>query len=393
MHLIHRYLLRQFLSAYLGCFLSLFVIYLVLDVFTKMDEFAIDPHRRHSQAAQTTAPNGDPLAVETKSERAAVRADLPTFFRNMLNYYAYRAPVFFDRMNAFIVLLAATFSLGWFERQNEITPLLAAGVPLRRLLTPLWGIVALILALGVLNREWLIPRCAPFLLREAEDPLGRRPLLVQGCYDEHDIHIEGRVAYPERKMIQHARLILPATAQSDLTVIQCKEMFYRPANERDPSGWWLMACTPDRLDKPHPALHALETGNFFLRTNLSYDRLTRRPNWHAYQSTARLTEILEAEERCPRRGDMIALVHRRFTTPLLEMLLTLLCVPLILGHPGRPLIFKVGGVMMLFGGVLVVDLLCGSLARAEYLDPVLASWLPLLLLGPFAVVRSDALPT
>ena len=179
MHLIHRYVLRQLLSAYLGCFLSLFVIYLVLDVFTKMDEFAVDPHRRHSQAAQTTAPNGAPLAVETKSERAAVRADLPTFFRNMLNYYAYRAPVFFDRMNAFIVLLAATFSLGWLERQNEITPLLAAGVPLRRLLLPIWVMVGAILGIGALNREWLIPRCAPFLLREAEDPLGRRPLLVQ----------------------------------------------------------------------------------------------------------------------------------------------------------------------------------------------------------------------
>mgnify|MGYP007095240905 CR=1 FL=1 len=49
--------------------------------------------------------------------------------------------------------------------------------------------------------------------------------------------------------------------------------------------------------------------------------------------------------------------------------------------------------MMLFGGVLMVDMFCGSLARAEYLDPVMASWLPLLLLGPFAAVRSDALPT
>ncbi|HMP02436.1 MAG TPA: LptF/LptG family permease, partial [Gemmatales bacterium] len=211
MTLMHRYLLRQFLVAYLACFVSLFLIYLVLDVFTKMDEFAVDPHRRQTQAARTTAPDADPLLVETKTERAAARASLPTFFQNMVNYYWYRAPLFFDRVNAFIALLGATFSLGWLQRQNEFLPLFAAGVSLRRLLLPLWILLALIVALGAAGREWVIPACAPFLLREAEDPLGRRPLLVQGCFDEHDIHVEGRVAYPDRKMIQHARLTLPAT--------------------------------------------------------------------------------------------------------------------------------------------------------------------------------------
>lgn len=392
MSMIHRYFLGQFLWAYWAVLVSLFLVYLLLDVFTKIDEFAIDPKRRTLPATAEQA-STDPLAVETKTERAQARADLPTFFRNLAFYYTYRAPVFYDRINAFLILLAATFSLGWLERQNELTPLMAAGMPLGRLLRPLWLVVAVLIGLGVANRECIIPVCAPYLLREAEDPLGRRPLLVQGGYDENDIHIEGRVAYPERKMIQHARLTLPGTLSSDLTVIQCKEMFYRPAAGAEPSGWWLMGCTPERLDKPHPALHVLGPGRFFLVTDLSYERLTRRPNWHAYQATRRLVHLLDNEQHCPRRTEIIAIVHRRFTGPVLEFLLTVLGIPLIIGRTGRPLIFKVGGVMMLCGGVLLLDYFCASLARAEYLDPVLSSWLPLLFLGPLALVRTDALPS
>src|SRR5262249_27330218 len=152
---------------------------------------------------------------------------------------------------------------------------------------PVAASVFVLLGLGVANREYLIPRCAPFLLRETEDPLGRRPLLVQGCYDGNQVHIEGRVAFPDRKMIQHARITLPPEFAGGLVHLTCKEMFFREANERDAAGWWLMACKPEKLDRSHPLLHWLGPGTYFLFTDLNYERLTRRPNWFFYQSTGR----------------------------------------------------------------------------------------------------------
>lgn len=309
------------------------------------------------------------------------------FFINMGNYYMYRLPVFFDMMNGLILLLAATFTLGWFERQNELLPLLAAGVRMKRICLPIWLATLGFIGLGLLNREWVIPECAPYLLRDAEDPLGKRPLLVRGSYDANLVHIEGRVAFPQQKMIQFARITLPPIGNSFMEHLSCNEIFYRPPTDKEPGGWWLNGCVPERIDGQYPYLHWLEPGRYFLFTELSYDRLTRRPNWHLYQSTWTLLWVLEEEDQSPHRPEMIALVHVRMTKPILQFLLVMLSIPLIVGCPERNMVVKMGTILGLFALFHGLDIVTANLAQREYLDAALAAWLPVLCFGPMALVQ------
>ncbi|MEX0641579.1 MAG: LptF/LptG family permease, partial [Pirellulales bacterium] len=124
--IIDRYLLRQFVQTYLICFFSLTGLYVVIDSFTNLEEF-ITYSRGH----------GSLLAV-------------------MGQYYAYRALSFFDTTSHVVTLIAAMFTVTWIQRHNELTALEAAGIPKSRVIKPLIAAVLVIIALKVVNREYVV---------------------------------------------------------------------------------------------------------------------------------------------------------------------------------------------------------------------------------------------
>src|SRR5262249_32570993 len=149
----------------------------------------------------------------------------------------------------------------------------------------------------------------------------------------------------------------------------------------------------DHLESPRPNLQWLGPGSFFVETDLSFDRLTRRPNWFLYQSGARLLSTIDEEDQCPRRTEVIAAFHGRITRPITELLIVLIGVPLLVGCPQRSLYIKLGSILGLFAAAQLLDFACGSLARNEYIGPSLAAWLPVLVFGPWSLVASDSTMT
>jgi lipopolysaccharide export LptBFGC system permease protein LptF len=124
---------------------------------------------------------------------------------------------------------------------------------------------------------------------------------------------------------------------------------------------------------------------------MTYERLTRRTNWFMFQSTGQLLDLLGSDDQFPRRMEVIALVHQRFTEPLLEFLLLVLGVALVVGRPDQNLVIKIGGALALFGLYYGLQLLFAAGARTQFLDPVLAAWLPVFVFGPLAVVLLDGM--
>ena len=108
MKLIDRSLFAAFLKAYLLCLVSLLSLYVVIDLFTKLDDFA---------------------------EAEQVKGLLP-LVRHIATYYGYQVIHIFDQLCEPIVLLAAMFTVTMMQRSNELIPLLSAGVSTRRVGTP-----------------------------------------------------------------------------------------------------------------------------------------------------------------------------------------------------------------------------------------------------------------
>src|SRR5262245_13961618 len=128
MRILDRLLLWAFLKAYAICLVSLLSLYIVIDLFTNLEDFA-----QHTTVL------------------------LPVL-QNILRYYGYKVVQIFDRLCEAIVLLAAAFTVAWVQRNNELLPLLSAGVPTRRVILPVLAGAALLIGMGVLNQEIVIPR-------------------------------------------------------------------------------------------------------------------------------------------------------------------------------------------------------------------------------------------
>src|SRR5947207_115082 len=101
---------------------------------------------------------------------------------NVGAYYFYRSVQVFDRLCEAMVLLAGMFTVAWMQRNNELLPLLSAGVPTRRVLRPVLIGAMLVLAIGMANQEFLIPHIAPKLMADRDDITGAKELQVQACY-------------------------------------------------------------------------------------------------------------------------------------------------------------------------------------------------------------------
>src|SRR6478609_2385534 len=156
----------SFVKAYLICLVSTLSLYIIVDLFTNIDDFF-------------SSPQGQP-------PRTAV-----SIFTHIVSYYGYRSVQYYDRLCEAISLLAAMFTVAWSQRNNELIPMLSAGVSTHRFLRPILAGALLMLAVGVVNQELVIPRIAPALVTDRDDPEGTHELYIQGSFDPNRVHIDG----------------------------------------------------------------------------------------------------------------------------------------------------------------------------------------------------------
>ena len=88
MNIIDRYLLWQFLQNFVICFLSLFGVYVVFDLFTHLNSFL--------EAAEGLA-----------------------IIKLMATYYGVHSLYFFNSTSSLLVLMSAMFTMAWIQRFNE----------------------------------------------------------------------------------------------------------------------------------------------------------------------------------------------------------------------------------------------------------------------------------
>jgi lipopolysaccharide export system permease protein len=115
MNTLDRSLFRAYLQSYVICLVSLLSLYVVVDLFMNLEDFA--------------------------------HQGLEAVLRHVLTYYGYKTIQIFDRLSEPIVLLAAMFTVAWVQRNNELLPLLSAGVPTRRVIRPV--LIGAVLTLGL----------------------------------------------------------------------------------------------------------------------------------------------------------------------------------------------------------------------------------------------------
>src|SRR5262249_30108144 len=297
--LMDRLLIRAYFKAYFVCLVSLLGLYIVVDLFTNLDEFT---GRHHGI--------------------------LPVI-RHIGFYYGHHVALIFDRLCEAIVLLAGMFTIAWMQRNNELVPLLSAGVSTRRVVQPVLLSACFMLTLTVANQELHIPRIAAHLTNQKEDPYGDAPQPVQPTYEPNGIHVHGSRASRKDQVVTEFYVTIPEGIFGNMLHLSAKEARYIPPGSDPRSGGWLLSGTvPAQVETLESGswsvLEQIDPGKYFLRTKeITFESVVRRPNWYNLSSTHQLYEELQKPESI-RLAPMAVLFHARLTRPILGMILVLL---------------------------------------------------------------------
>jgi lipopolysaccharide export system permease protein len=360
---LDRMFFTNYLRSYLIVLSSLLSLYIIVDLFTNLDDFS--------------------------------RGGFIDNMRHIAKYYSTRISQIFDRLSEALTLLGAMFTVAWMQRNNELLPQLSAGISTRRVIRPVLFGCALTLALGPLNQELVIPRIAEDLTTDRDDPKQERWVIVKGAFDPSGIHLEGAGAVRKDKKVFWLDVTFPEGSTSGMAHLTAKEADYIPPSDKPYSGGWMLYnTTPEVIDGPlPPSLERISYGKFFLRTReVDFESITRGANWLQFTSTANLREEL-AKPGARRQPAVAVMFHMRLTRPLIGVLLVVMGLAVILRDQNRHVFINAGLCLVLCALFYAAVYGCKFLGENDFIPAALAAWMPVLIFGPFAIALFDAIHT
>ncbi len=374
MKLIDRYLLRQFFQVFTICFVSLTGLYVVIDAFGHLEEFI-----EHSEQGGS-------------------------LIGGLSQYYGYRSIAFFDQTSSVLVLISALFTVTWIQRHREMTALLAAGVSKARVVAPVIVAAGVISLLAAASRELVIPRIRGELSRDAHDMSGKASRTVQHRYDyKTDIQLRGDKLLLAENSILKPSFLMPTGLDTHGKYLAGEKATYFAAQHDRPAGYLIdQVNQSELLNSPSlkldgspvvitpPDAKWLKSHEVFVASEVSPDMLEVGNAWRQYSSTGELIDGL-ASPSLEFGADVRVAIHRRMVQPMVDMTLLFLGLPLVL-HRGSSNVFKAIGACMLLAVVfLIAQMACHWMGASYWINPALATWLPLLLFVPLAALLADPL--
>jgi lipopolysaccharide export system permease protein len=374
---IDLYLLRQFLQVFVICFISLAGLYTVIDAFGRLDDFS-----------QGDASIGD----------AALAAG---------RYYALQSLGFFNKTSGVLTLIAAMFTVTWIQRHNEMTALLAAGVPRLKVLLPVL-IASVTIAFGAAGlREFVLPSIRHELSLDSKDLNGERGVELKPRYDNvTDILLGGETANLSKRTINNVNFTLPPRLSGAYgkQILAQSATYLEAAGDR-PGGYVLSGVTrPAQIDT-QPMLTGdkgpivvtrgsgapwLEPGQAFVVSGVSFDLLAEGSKWRDLASTRELVHEL-ANPSTDLGPDVRVAVHSRVVQPFLDVTLLLIGLPLVVSRgSGNPFV-AIGLCVAVVTAFFVLTLGGQALGGGGWLKPALGAWLPLIAFVPVAAYQFDSL--
>ncbi len=365
---IDRYILRMYFKILVICFLSLTGLFVVIDAFSNLDELLRIADRQGSLIGL------------------------------LMEYYGARSLTFFDRTNALMTLVAATFVATSLQRSNELAALMAAGIPRARVVAPMVGGAALVCLFSVANRELLIPQFRDRLMRNAQDWEGEAEQKIDPRYDNlTDVLINGSYTLAANQSIGQPNFRRQPNMGPFGSQLLAEVAYYHPAEDDRPAGYLLDDVrTPEDLPEIEsfylddlPVVLSprdtpwLEPDQCFVVSDISFNQLVAGSAWRQYSSTPELIAGLH-NPSLDFSADVRVAIHARILQPVLDMTLLLLGLPVILSRENRNVFVAAGMCVLIVAIFVVVGLACHAAGYNYLISPALAAWCPVLIFVPIA---------
>ena len=342
--------------------------------------------------------------------------------KSVAEYYFYQSFFVFSQLAGVIPVLAAAFTFMRMSRFNELTALLAAGVPMLRIAAPVvLCAIGINLIIQPINQEVIIPRIAPKLSVEREDVAAgaRQAFPVRGMPDgrggifdivRYNPSHEGQLAWAETvTIIEREGTLIRSIAAGRATYNEAQggwdledvTWFENTAPSRDDTfgampttagagsssehfdtRFWPTDITPAEVELFHSAGLGVGAGGSY------YDLL----------SLSQMNQLLQQ----PDRYNVVSLLrakHTRLAGHVMNVILILLAIPCVLTRAPGQLKRAAGKTVVLVGGAMASIFLAQMLGKDAPTPklagvwPQIVAWLPVLSYGPTSFVLLDRMKT
>jgi lipopolysaccharide export system permease protein len=162
----------------------------------------------------------------------------------------------------------------------------------------------------------------------------------------------------------------------------------------------LSGTKPEEIETAdNSVLEQIDKGKFFLKTRkVDFESLTRHQNAYQLSSTIQIYRELQNGEPTRQGATSLdrkkaVLFHTRLTRPLLSIILVVLGLSVILGDSNRNIYISVGMCLVVCALFFAVTHVCKYLGDNNLITAPLSAWIPVLLFGPPALVKFDAVQT
>ena len=344
--ILDRYLARGFIKIFIIGLLGTAVLYLIVDFFDKIDNLL--------QAG----------------------ASLWTSIR----YFLYKIPLMISRVFAFAALFSTLFTLGMLSRTQELTAMRSSGLSLRRISLPLLLLSFLICLFTFFWNEALVPTFtskAQYIYKT--EVKKKQPKNLVGT---KDIWIRGEGAFISVDHFDTRKVVLEGVSiyllNRDFTP---RGMIEVPWARWNGANWEAKGGT-EWLFLPNGQMKRRQLNAFLplAETPEDFKLLAREPEEFSFFDLRKQIADLKGKGFDTMQDEVDLQV--KMALPLVAPLMVLLAIPFAIKHgPGGGMALSFGLTMLIGFGYWFVLAFSVSLGHSGALPPLVAAWLPNLILA------------
>lgn len=382
MKIFDRYILRSFVKNYLLSSVVLIGLYIAIDMVFNFDELA---------RAATASDGSDGSAV-----LFALR-----LVTGIVDFYFFQIFAVFVQLSGVIPVVAATFTLVRLMRFNELTAMLAAGVPLLRLAAPVFLGGVVLSALLIVDQELIIPNITHKLERDHDD-LGRSAAssFFIGAMEDGSGNLLSAARYTPPQLDEDGEP-LPATLERmDIIEFSAERrarahiQAHHATYDSQRRLWLLVGGKRQTGLQPGDPVTTSVVNVWQTDIGPQEIGLYRKAKYADLLSIRQINALLEH----PRNYGMIPLLrvkHWRMVQPLANIVLLLLAIPCVLTREPTAIRLAAAKTVLMTGACLISFFIAHQLAGKPPTDelanvwPALVLWTPLFVFGPLAVFMLD----
>jgi len=373
MKILDRYIAKNFLIGYAIALSVMIGMRIVLDLFLQVDEF-----------------------VENL-------ADLGTrgVLKNVASYYGTQVALYYRDFAGMITVVAAVFTIGKMTRSRELIAVLASGVSLKRVIAPIIFLSVILMALLVIDQEFIIPKIANQLVRSHDAKPGEEfynlwfvedsqgSLFCCHQFEEKTSTMSNPLIILRQQTEDGPGWKVSAQIEADKAIYDEQLKKWKLTNGR---------YTKISAGSDLKSLDLQPKKVEFYQSDLTpFDiPLRQQEGYKELLSSAQLADLAKQRTRIKDLAELYFQKHSRITDPVINIIMLMVALPVLVCRDPKMMKTAIVKSFAITSACFIVNFICKILAPEVVFGqvrPEIWAWAPIFLFLPIAFIELDTMKT